>query len=95
MNARISENLEKRQKGEQFRVLNPANLPTKPFKPDIFKLVLFGIASGIGAGGGAVYLREMMDDSFKKAQDVEDILRMPVLAAIPNLDEVARKGVTR
>ncbi len=34
LNAHVAENLEKRQKGEQFRVLDPANLPTKPEKPN-------------------------------------------------------------
>ena len=30
INAKISENLDKRQKGERFRILDPANLPTRP-----------------------------------------------------------------
>ena len=33
MEAQISENLEKTQKGERFRIVDPANLPQVPFGP--------------------------------------------------------------
>ncbi|MEO6665808.1 MAG: Wzz/FepE/Etk N-terminal domain-containing protein, partial [Nitrospiria bacterium] len=38
--ARIAESLERRQKGEIFRVLDPANYPERPFKPNRLLLVL-------------------------------------------------------
>jgi polysaccharide biosynthesis transport protein len=91
LNAQIAANLEKRQKGEQFRILDPATLPTKPFKPDLFRISLLGLFVGLGSGGGAAYLREMMDSSFKKAEEVESVLRLNVLASIPNLG-VSVKG---
>ncbi len=87
LNARISENLEKRQKGEQFRILDPADLPKTPYKPDQFRIILLGIVAGLGAGGGAAYLRDMMDVSFRKANEVETILQFPVLVSIPNIGE--------
>ncbi|MBI5855467.1 MAG: hypothetical protein HZB35_09625 [Nitrospirae bacterium] len=46
LNARVSENLEKRQKGETFRILDPANLPEKPEKPDVLMIMLAGLAVG-------------------------------------------------
>lgn len=91
LNAKISENLEKRQKGEQFRVLDVADLPKKPYKPDQFKLILLGIIGGLGGGGGLAYLREMTDVSFNKAEDVETILRFPVLASIPNIGKSLKR----
>jgi Uncharacterized protein involved in exopolysaccharide biosynthesis len=45
--------LEKRQKGEQFRIIDPANLPQKPETPDIMKIMLMGLALGCGLGVGA------------------------------------------
>jgi succinoglycan biosynthesis transport protein ExoP len=42
LNARVSENLEKRQKAEQFRIIDPAKVPEKPFKPDRIRIVLLG-----------------------------------------------------
>jgi len=91
LNAQIAANLEKRQKGEQFRILDPATLPTKPFKPDLFKISLLGLFVGLGSGGGAAYLREMLDSSFKKAEEVESALRLNVLASIPNLGITAKR----
>ncbi|MBI3597380.1 MAG: hypothetical protein HY203_09535 [Nitrospirae bacterium] len=91
LNAKISENLEERQKGEQFRVLDAADLPKKPYKPDQFKLILLGIIAGLGGGGGVAYLREMTDVSFKKAEEVETILHFPVLASIPNIDKSLKR----
>jgi uncharacterized protein involved in exopolysaccharide biosynthesis len=42
LNAHIAENLEKRQKGEQFRVLDPANLPQKPENPNRLVIMMLG-----------------------------------------------------
>ena len=89
LNARISENLEKRQKGEQFRILDPATLPTKPYKPDLFRVVLMGLLVGLSSGGGAAFLREVMDNSFKRAEEVETVLGLNVLASIPNIGETS------
>lgn len=90
LNARISENLEKRQKAEQFRILDPANLPDKPYKPDPFRIVLLGLVVGLSTGGGAAYLRETMDVSFKRPEEVEMILHHPVLISIPNIHETLK-----
>ena len=50
LGAHIAENLEKRQKGEQFRVLDPANLPQKLDKPDRLLIMLWGLLGGCGLG---------------------------------------------
>jgi len=85
LEAQLAENLEKRQKGEQFRILDPANLPEKPFKPDPKKVILFGIVLGLGSGGGLIFLLEYIDASFRKAEDVYATLGLPVLASIPRI----------
>ena len=92
LNARIAENLEKRQKGEQFRILDSANLPLKPYKPDVSRILLLGLIAGLGAGGAAVYLREMMDSSFRKAEEVEAMFNLSVLASIPYLNDTLKQG---
>ncbi len=85
--AQQAENLEKRQKGEQFRIIDPARAPEKPFSPDIPKILLIGLLAGIGAGFGAALLREQMDRSFHDAGDVEITLGFKVLATIPKIEE--------
>jgi uncharacterized protein involved in exopolysaccharide biosynthesis len=85
--AQQSENLEKRQKGEQFRIIDPARVPEKPFSPDISKILLIGLLAGIGGGLGLAFIREQMDRSFHDAGDVEITLGLNVLSTIPKIEE--------
>jgi uncharacterized protein involved in exopolysaccharide biosynthesis len=85
--AQQAENLEKRQKGEQFRVVDPAKKPEKPFSPDILRIFLIGLGAGLGGGLAIAYLREQMDQSFHDIGDVEASLGLKVLAAIPHMGE--------
>jgi polysaccharide chain length determinant protein (PEP-CTERM system associated) len=84
--AQQSENLERRQKGEQFKVVDPARVPEKPFSPNIPKVLLIGFIASIGCGLGAAFLREQMDRSFHDAGDVEVALGLPVLVTIPRME---------
>jgi polysaccharide chain length determinant protein (PEP-CTERM system associated) len=86
--AQQAENLEKRQKGEQFRVIDPARVPEKPFSPDIPKILLIGLAAGLGCGFGLAFLREQMDRSFHEPGDAEIALGLKVLATIPKIEEI-------
>jgi capsular polysaccharide biosynthesis protein len=78
--------MERRQKGEQFKVIDPARLPEKPFSPNVPKILLIGLMAAIGAGIGLALLREQMDRSFHDAEDVEMTLGIKVLANIPKID---------
>jgi uncharacterized protein involved in exopolysaccharide biosynthesis len=81
--AEQAENLEKRQQGEQFRILDPAVLPRIPFKPNPKKILFLGIFAGLGIGFGLAFMAEMLDKSVKSVKDAEKYLKVPVLAAIP------------
>jgi polysaccharide chain length determinant protein (PEP-CTERM system associated) len=87
--AQQAENLEKRQKGEQFRIIDPARIPQKPFSPDIPKVLLIGLLAGIGGGFGLAFFREQLDRSFHDAGDVEITLGLKVLSTIPRIEEKA------
>ena len=85
--AQQAENLERRQKGEQFRVIDPARLPEKPFSPDIPKVLLIGLVLSIGCSFGLAFIREQLDRSFHDAGDAEVTLGLRVLATIPKIEE--------
>lgn len=87
--AQQAENLEKRQKGEQFRVIDPARTPEKPFSPDIPKILLISLLAGLGGGLAFAFLREQMDRSFHDAADVEITLGLKVIATIPKIENKA------
>ena len=47
------------------------------------KLFMIFIAAGLGIGGGLVFLLEYLDSSFRKPDDIESHLGLPVLATVP------------
>jgi polysaccharide chain length determinant protein (PEP-CTERM system associated) len=87
--AQQAENLEIRQKGEQFKIIDPARLPEKPFSPDIPKVFLIGLVLCLGCSFGMVIIREQMDTSFHDAADVEATVGLRVIATIPRIEKEA------
>lgn len=83
LSAKLAENLEKRQKGERFTVLDPANLPEKPYKPKKLAITLIGAGVGGGIGFGLVLLLDFLNPAFRKPEDFEGILDLKVLTTIP------------
>ena len=83
--ADISQELEVRQKGEQFQILDPANLPEKRFRPKRINILAFAllVASALGFGG-AIGL-EKMDLSLRGVTDFKHFFDLPILACIPIL----------
>jgi polysaccharide chain length determinant protein (PEP-CTERM system associated) len=83
----VAANLERRQIGEQFKVLDPARVPQVPFSPNRVQLNLMGLMAGLGFGLGLAGLLEFRDATLKTEEDVRTCLALPVLAAIPVLSE--------
>jgi succinoglycan biosynthesis transport protein ExoP len=84
LNARVAENLEKRQKGAQFRILDTANFPRKPEKPNQPRIMIFGFLFGCAVGLGLALLREHRSPQFRSPEDIELILGPHLLAVIPD-----------
>jgi uncharacterized protein involved in exopolysaccharide biosynthesis len=78
-------NLERKQEGEQFVVLDPANLPDKPSFPNRPLFAVGGLVGGLGLGLAMAFFLEMKDTSFKTERDVEFALQLPVLAMVPEI----------
>jgi len=83
--ADMASELELRQKGENFRVIEPARLPERPAGPNRFRLLLVGLALALGASGAAVVLAEQVDTSFRRVDEIRSTLPLPVLSAIPRI----------
>ncbi len=84
--AQQAENLERRQKGEQFKIIDPARVPEMPYRPDIPKALLIGLFLAFACGGAAAFFREQMDRSFRDAEDLHVTFGFKVLANIPRID---------
>ena len=85
LEAEIAVNMEKKQKGEQFRILDYAKIPEKPISPDVRRLFVFSIGIGFGLGGGLIFLLEFLDKSIRRPEEIETEFGLPILASIPSL----------
>lgn len=87
LEADIAVNMERKQKGEQFRIIDPAKEPEKPVAPDMRKLFLAIVIAGLGIGGGAAFLMDYLSTSFRNPDDIESFFELPVLTSIPTIYE--------
>ena len=85
----MATDLERRQEGEQFRVLDPPSLPERPTFPNRVNITLGGLAFGFCLGGGISFLLEAKDQSFRTEPDVVAVLKLPVLVSVPKLPDAA------
>lgn len=85
-NSQMATDLERRQQGEQFLVMDPANLPQRPTFPNRPLFALGGLAAGIGLGLGIALLLEVRDKSLRSDKDVEFFLGLPTLALLPSIE---------
>ncbi len=93
LEAELSVNMEKKQKGEQFRILDHARLPEKPISPNVKMLFLLSIATGLGFGCGVIFLLEFFDHSIRTEDQIEKNLGLTILASIPPIADP--KGKTK
>jgi polysaccharide chain length determinant protein (PEP-CTERM system associated) len=94
-NAQLAANLEERQIGEQFRILDPARVPVKPIA--VNRLKINGIGAGVGFALGlmlAAFL-ELRDRTFRQADDIVEVLKLPVVALVPQVVGVADRQRAR
>lgn len=81
--AKVAANLERRQIGEQFKIIDAARMPERPDSPDRLQLYLGGVFGGLMVGVGLVGFLEYRDSSFRTDTDIVTVLALPVLATIP------------
>lgn len=91
--AQQAENLERRQKGEQFKIIDPARVPEKPSSPNIPRLYLVGLVLGVAAGFATAFLMEQSDRTFHEATDLEQTFGLKVLANIPRIEKEQESGI--
>ncbi|HEY2989023.1 MAG TPA: GNVR domain-containing protein [Candidatus Binatia bacterium] len=80
--AQQAENVEQTQKGEKFRILDPALPPGSPAAPNRSLIKLMGFLLSFGLAAVAVMLAEQLDTSFHTADSLRTFTKIPVLVRI-------------
>jgi polysaccharide chain length determinant protein (PEP-CTERM system associated) len=80
--SKMATDLEKRQQGEQFRVMDEPNLPESPSSPKRSAFVAGGLAGGLGLGLLIVGLLEYLDTAVRSERDIWAFTKLPTLGVI-------------
>lgn len=70
-------------KGNNVRIIDAATVPEKPIKPKKLVSMILGLLAGLGLGVALAFLIEMLDQSVRTQEDVENKLGLPFLGQIP------------
>ncbi len=81
--ATLAENLEMAQQGEQFTILDRAERPDRPYKPQTMRLLQLGFLAALAGGLGLALVFEYLDPSFYSAKDMEATVQLPALISTP------------
>jgi polysaccharide chain length determinant protein (PEP-CTERM system associated) len=81
--AQLSENLEQRNSGEQFTILDAAVPPVFPAAPNRNWLVMMGLAAALAAAIALAILAERLDPTVHSVEQLRQLTDVPTLATIP------------
>lgn len=87
----IAANLEREQVSQQFKTLDPARLPEKPYGPNRALINMVAAGAGLALGLGLTVLLELRDQSFRSAAEIVPVLMLPVLASVPSIVSAAER----
>ena len=81
-NSKMATDLEKRQQGENFRLMDEPNLPEKPTFPNRTVFAMVGFVMGFGLGLLIVAFIEYRDTALRNERDIWAFTKLPTLAVI-------------
>jgi succinoglycan biosynthesis transport protein ExoP len=87
--AELAKGLAESESGIAFSVVESASLPSAPYSPQRERIILMGLAAGLGLGLALAFLMEQNDSTFGTVDDFQAFTTLPVAGVIPN---VVQKG---
>jgi len=91
MEARVAQGMEETQRGERFTIIDPAQFPEKPYKPNRLAIILIGFVLALGAGVGLAAARESLDQTVKTPEELAELAAAPVLSVISLMESVQER----
>ncbi len=83
--ADMAQALESEAKGERYTLIRAPNVESQPASPNRLGIMLLGIVLGGGLAVGLAAFRESSDPTVRSAYDVADVVKLPLIGAIPYL----------
>jgi uncharacterized protein involved in exopolysaccharide biosynthesis len=81
--AEMQTEMERKQQGEQMKLLDPASLPDSPSFPIRWMFAAGGLGAGLGLGLVIAFWLELRDKSIRNEGDVLAALELPMLVSVP------------
>lgn len=84
-------------KMDNVQIIDKAQLPSAPIGPDRTKYMLIGILLGLAAGVGLSFLLELIDQTIRTKEQLQELLDLPTLGMIPSFDrkKLEKKNLRR
>jgi capsular exopolysaccharide synthesis family protein len=71
--------------GLSVEILEPAQVPTSPSRPQVPKTVGLALCLGLFTGVGLALRREWKDKRLRSIEEISELLRLPVLGVVPSI----------
>src|SRR5271165_332540 len=93
LQSEMATNLEERRQGEQFRMIDPPNLPARPYWPNRLACSLGGLATGLAIGLAIAMLLDLLSPRLTQESELAEFIGSGYILALPSLpteQELAR-----
>jgi polysaccharide biosynthesis transport protein len=88
LDTKLARGFEKSESGIAFTVAEPAGLPQGPYSPQRLRLIIMGIAAGLGLGLALIFLLEQNDTTFANVDDFQSFTTLPVAGVVPHVEYI-------
>jgi len=91
----FSSDVQKLMSVDNVTVLSKSGIPTSPVSPNIILNTAIAAVVGFLLGVGLAFLREVLDRRIRTEDQVQQILDLPVLGSIPDIDSKVFKSSSK
>ena len=75
-------------KVDDVTTLEAAEVPKEPSSPNINRNTLIGVIAGGVLAVISIIILEILDDRVRRPEDIEDVLGLPLLGIVPDIDKL-------
>jgi polysaccharide biosynthesis transport protein len=94
LDTKLAQGFEKSESGIAFTVAELAGLPQGPYSPQRLRLIIMGIAAGMGLGLALIFLLEQNDTTFANVDDFQSFTTLPVAGVVPHVEYKSKSRKT-